>query len=318
MGTTKINKVGAVKDAVDRLEWEVAVATDFFGPTSNQAFALAWDGYVHLSDGLEGGRGLRLLARWTNRCTAARFSMPGSINFTFATDLPSGVLDRIEDFRDGRRLHARLEGNLFVLYKTAINDTKTDQEPWIDYACNLADNNNRQQLCTKVSSDSMELTHHLWCKEILEILRPPGHEILEVRLPSEPTNEEKAQRALNHLKEAQSAFDEGRYAETARLLYMASEALNELEDYINARFNARYASVIIKSIRDQKKSVRTICNLERHNQKQDSSVEVPNTEQDDNLKVKGDKIDRPMAHHLLISMKSLAAIYLTSHPGAKG
>jgi hypothetical protein len=166
VGTTSIKRVTAVRDATDRLEWQVTMATDIFGVRMNHGYVLNWEGSVGLYRQPDPPRSLRpslqvarlgMQARWTNRHEAARLFIPTEKTFEFATDLPVEALDRVEAFRAGGRLFARLEGRVVIVFREG-NGGAT---PWFDDALALISSESRVPCCD-VFSDSYELTRDVW------------------------------------------------------------------------------------------------------------------------------------------------------------
>lgn len=274
----------------------MAVATDFFGTLANQAFAFHWDGRVVFSVTAHGGHGppegrLALVARWTNRNDSGRFQVPRETLFEFATDLPGDALDRIESFRDGGRLYARLEGRLFVIYRDEHVPKSSTTRPWVDDAVALLGQSQRTP-CADVSSEVRELTRDVWCTEVLATLRPPGRFVFDVRVPIGDADEEGAKRALAHLAEAQKTFDEGgRDGEVGRICYRALDELRRLADHTEKRYGMFGRDRLIAQIKETK----SLCDPERHG----------DSPHHDDL-----KFDRPLAQHVLVVTSSIAGVLL--------
>jgi hypothetical protein len=292
MGTS-IKSVTAVRDAIDRLEWRVAIGTGFFGTIPIQAFAFHWDGRVVLHrPGVPGDEGrLSLGARWANRDRSQSFRVPDETIFEFATDLPGLSLDRIEALRSGGRLQASLEGRLFVIYREEHVKKSAAPRPWVDDTLNMLAGPGARVPCASVSSENFELHRDLWCNEVLARLRPPGRFILEVQVPLGHAHEEPGKRALAHLAEAQKMLDEGRDGEVARLSYRALDELRKVADRIEERYGAFGRDRIVAQIKETK----SLCDPERHG-------DAPHH---DDL-----KFDRPLAQHVLAMTMSIAGVLL--------
>jgi hypothetical protein len=298
MGTIAIKSASAVRDAVDRLEWRVVTATDFFGSRIDRAFVIHWEGaiafYRHaVPKGADMGSQtakLSLVARWTNRERSARLHTPTEATFEFVTEIPGEALDRIEHFRDGGRLHARLEGKLFVIQEER-ESKKTGHRPWIDDALRLMADYDRMP-CVDLRSESFELTRDTWCTEILATLRPPGRFVVDVRVPIGQAHEDGAKRALDHIRDAQKTLDEGgRDGEVGRICYRALDELRKLVDGVEERYGKFGKERLIAQIKETK----SLCDPERHG-------ESPHH---DDL-----KFDRPLAQHVLAVTSSIAGVVL--------
>lgn len=140
---------------------------------------------------------------------------------------------------------------------------------------------------------SQELTRDTWGGDLLAKLRPPGQVIFEAAIPPATATEDHGRRALEHLEFAQKAFDEGRYDETLRTAHKAGEALQNL----NSRVVARYGENVQKALSNQISALHRICHIERHDQEHASARPA---------------VDRALAQHVLVSMKTLAATYLSA------
>ena len=287
MGTHAISKVVAVRDAVDRLEWEARISTDFYGTNHAQIFLFRWDGRVRFyREPTQSKASLSLSAKWSN-ASAARLFSPGQQELHFTTELTPSALDRIEAFRGGGRIFARVEGMLFLVHKSG--HTGASASEWaVELAQMLGDS--RRSLGSTIVSEPLELSRDVWCGEILSVLRPPGRLITEIALPTVSAEGETALRAINHLKEAQLAFDHGRWAETARVCYCALEELKKASNEVSQRYG-EYAKA---RLLDQIKAIGATCNVERH------SEEVHHD---------GLEFDRALAAHVLASSWSVAGVF---------
>lgn len=206
----------------------------------------------------------------------------------FRCDMGRDVLDGLERFRDGGRLYARVQGKFRALFFT---DGATSQQMLHELLESYASHS--RTLWLNVWGASLELTRDTWCGDVLEKLRPPGRFIFEAAIPVGTPSEDHGRRALEHLGEAQKAFDEGRYDETLRTAHKAGEALLNL----NALVVRRYGENVQKALSSQVGALHRICHRERHDQVDASTLPA---------------IDRALAQHVLVSMKTLAATYLSA------
>jgi hypothetical protein len=294
MGSHYIKSVAAVRDAVDRLQWEARISTTF-GP--EPAFIVHWEGNIvfsgdpvrsHHGQGLSTSR-RTLPARWANRETSARVLRPDESKFEFVTELPGEALDRIESFRDGGRLFARLEGKLFIVSRNPGHRDQP-QMPWLDDVVDIMGRGNRPW-SDDVRSEPFEL-REVWCSQVLGTLRPPGRFVLDLQVPTASPEGEVAQRALAHLDEAKKTFTEGgREGEVGRVCYRALDELRKLVD----RVEPRYGRFARDRIAGQIKETQSICNPERHGDR---------PEHDDLT------FDRALAQHVLAVTSSIAGVLL--------
>lgn len=295
--TLIIKRVEPIVGLVPALRFTAALRLDL-GEATSRLFVAKWIGDVGLTRQPE-GPGLvpagptKLVqpATWLSEPEGSRRFSSTDGMATFTCEMTPSIIEAIERFREGGRLFVRLQGK-FQTFSVGVTGV-TEQaaiglflRPLLDF---------RYGLWLDLASDSYELTRDLWCAEILPALRPPGRVILEAQLPLAVADEEHGRRALGHLDVAQRAFDEGRYEEAARLVYKAGEALQQLGSVVQAR----YGDLAQSSIAKQNSALQALCHPERH---------------DESKVVGGHDTDRPMALHLITSMKSLAAVYLAGPP----
>jgi hypothetical protein len=291
-----INSVRAVPDAVDRLMWDVDVRTDFYISTFQLGYALFWEGHVVFwresvpAGSMPGPQTPRMTlpARWMNRDTAARFTAPQERRFEFAADLPGTALDRIEDFRGGGRLYARLEGKLAVIFVEPPRQGGDLVGPMLLELGRTLVDSGREHAAT-VCSDPKELSRDTWCDEVLAKLRPQGRHVLEVTVPIGAAAGDAAAAALQHQRAAQRSFDGGRYDEAVRDCARALEHTTSLLD----RAEASYGRSGRERIADQIKTTKSLCDpaplAEKVNQGRH-------------------RVDRALAHHVLIATSSLLGL----------
>lgn len=292
-----INNVQAVSDAVDRLVWEVDVGTDFFGTHYQLAYALFWDGQVVFwrepfppgnTPGPQTPR-KNLAARWVNRDVSARMTVPNPRRFEFASDLPGDALDRLDDFREGGRLFARVEGKLVLVIAepsregqgSVVNDMLFDLGQ-------LMTSSNRLH-STAICTDPKELSRDTWGDAILAKLRPQGRHVLEVTIPIGSTAGDVAAVALQQQRAAQRAFDEGRYEETMRA---CAHVLDQINLLLN-RADAAYGKLGLAHIGSQIVAAKSLCDAAHLAGKSGGD---------------GVRADRTLAHHVLIVTSSLFAL----------
>ncbi len=295
MGMHVIENITVERDAVDRLHWRVCVATDFFGTWQDQAFAFQWEGVAAFYRGAPAGQRLQLAAAWANREQSARMRTPGQTRFEFVTELSPNALDRIEEFRSGGRLHGRIEGKLFFVYRDGPEGNSGGSRvpgrvPWVTELVTQMNDFGRS-MAADIRTEPFELTRDLWCQEVLGKLRPPDRYVLEVQVPLGTADGAAGRRALAHIDEARRAFDEGRWSEVARVCYRSVEELQQVMD----RVEARYGSYARGRIREQAKELRSLCDPDRHGQRPSHDGLV---------------FDRVLALHVLAMTRSLAGVVL--------
>lgn len=241
---------------------------------------------------------MHLPARWIQRReTPVRMWSQTSSNVKFETSLPSGALNRLDDFRDGGKLHARVEGtvNLLLLRDDSlVGLAPTEQltRIWWDTA------NNNFVVSDDILSESFELSKERWCTEVLRTLRPPGHVVFEMTVPRLEALGDAAKRCLGHLDGAQAALDQDRIGDSVRLVYRALEELR----HFNNEANAVYGDYRQKRLAEQAKSLRSLCNPERHaSEVKDGGLE---------------ELPRRLANYLLIAARALCATYICESPRA--
>jgi hypothetical protein len=296
MGSHYIKSVVAVRDAIDRLEWDTRISAPF---GSAPSFVVHWEGnVVFYKEPIASNQGMgpsfprrALAARWTNRENAARVLRPDESTFTFVTELPGDALDRIESFRDGGRLFARLEGTRFVVNRdpgfAVPNQPKL---PWLDDVADIMGRGNRPWT-DNVWSEPFEL-REIWCTQVLATLRPPGRFVLDLQLPSASADGDTAKRALDHIANAKKTFIEGgRDGEVGRICYRALDELRKLADGVEARYGKFGRDRIIAQIKETK----SLCDPERHG-------DAPHH---DDL-----EFDRTLAQHVLAVTSSIAGLLM--------
>jgi hypothetical protein len=148
-----------------------------------------------------------------------------------------------------------------------------------------------RSISSNIQSEPFELTRDLWCTEVLGMLRPPGRSIVEIVAAKAADLSERALHALTHLKDAQTAFDQGRWAETARTCYRGLEELKALTQSIETRYGRHGKGCVVEQI----KAVCSLCNVERHG-------EVPHHD--------GLEFDRGLAQHVLACAWCIAGLVL--------
>jgi hypothetical protein len=294
--TCIIKKVEPIPGLVPSLRFATSVRLDF-GQANARLFVLKWVGEIGFTRQPEQGGSMApagpgklvLPATWASEVDGhATKRLSGvELHANFTCEMTPTILDGVERFREGGRLFARVQGKFQALVLGTYQSPT--QEVLTEIIGGLT--NPQVTVWTEACGDSFEVTRDVWCMEILPVLRPPGRVILEAALPALHAEEDHGRRALSHLDAAQRAFDEGRYEETARLVYKAGEALQQL----GSNVEACYGDLAKSSIAKQNSALQALCHPERH---------------DESKVVGGHDTDRPMALHLLTSMKSLAAVYL--------
>lgn len=294
MGKHHITKVVPEPGAVDSLLWTVEVRTDFFGINMERILLAAWSGAVAFyREPIPGNsmpapdprRRIALPAEWVNRDKTTKLLAPQDVSFVFRTQLPGDALARLERFRDGERLYARVEGQ-FMRWSLGDPNAAFDQVE----AVLMAAREPRLILWADVRSEPHELTRDEWGAHVLATLRPPGIVPLEVKLPTVESEAEPVKRALAHLDEAQRALDENK---TDRVAHMAYRALDELK-HLADRVQANRGEFIGKRLLEERKALASICDPERHGERPSGPT---------------GQVDRVLAQHILAAAKSLVAVF---------
>lgn len=294
MLTCLIKKVEPVTGLVPSLRFSTNLRVDAF-QSEDRVFLSKWLGEIAFTKKAEPSNGISptgpnklvLPARWTSEPQTTRTWARSDVFATFECDMTPEIVDAIDRFRNGDRLFARVQGKLQMWSTGSHGMPPNDVLKLI--LSGVTDS--QRVIWFDVWGESLELTHYVWCEEILPLLRPPGRVVFEAVLPALTATEAHGRRALDHLDAAQRAFDEGRYEEAARLVYKAGEALQQL----GAAVEQRYGALAQKSVAKENSALQALCHPERH---------------DESNVVGGHDTDRVMAQHLITSMRSLAAVYL--------
>lgn len=290
----QIKKVEPVTGLIPSLRFTTNIRID--DPhTDARLFVAKWIGEIGFTKSQEPTNGMSptgpnklvLPARWSSEPHATRSWARSDTAATFECDVPPAVVDAIDRFRDGGRLFARVQGKLQI-WPTGSPGTDVN-EVLSNILGGITDP--MRIIWFDIWGDSIELTHHVWCEEILPALRPPGRVVFEAVLPPSTPTEEHGRRALDHLDAAQRAFDEGRYEESARLVYKAGEALQPLGKAVESR----YSEYTQRRVAEANSAIQALANSDRHDATKGGGRH---------------DTDRLMAQHLITSMKSLAAVYL--------
>ncbi len=293
MGRSTINEVRAVRDSVDRLEWTLELATDFFGTRPNDAYVLDWVGRAvfyrepvapNSKPGPQHPR-MTLDANCRNWGRARQLRMPNPTSLVLVSEITSDALEKIERFRDSGRMYVRIEGCLTVV----VNESENDGHPWLTDLQRLF-GDRRRVPHVDVWSASFELTRDLWCDEILSTLQPPGRYVVEV-LPHGVTEREAAGHIMRHVSEAREALTDGRFEEVGRICYRALDELSRLGDAVRER----YGKLGRERLADQIQSTKSLCNPSRHGNQPAHD---------------GFSMSRALATHILAVTSSLAGVLL--------
>lgn len=294
MNSAFIQSVQAEAGLVDSLVWTVGLRIDLEQPVE-RVFVTRWTGDIVFSrENIRAGspagpvptRARALRAAWVSEPEQARrFSGSNELTGTFRSELPGDSLDRLERFRNGGRLFARLEGWFRLLWLS--EDDAHDPTRPLSYLFDRG----APRIWWELRGPSYELTRDGWF-QVLADLRSPTRVLLEATLPTGTPFEEHGKRAIAHLAEAQRAFDDARHDETARLAYKAVEALQALGE----RVEGRYGGSVRRAFTSQCKALKDICHPERHDESR--THEPP-------------RVDRVLAEHILLTAKSLAAVAMS-------
>lgn len=213
-------------------------------------------------------------AEWVDRAGSSWLWTHQSNPLKFESVLPAGAVDRLEEFRAGRRLWARVEGKFFygidcdeVPHHQGRTIQLTSQDPWLDYR-----------------TEPFELNQHDW-GTALAVLRPPGFTMIELHLPQGAAARNLAA-ATGYLEQAQTHFDAGQWADCLEDLFKCGEALLHERKALEALYDAGLTNLL----QHQVSALKGVSNEARHHPV-------------------SDKLDRPLALHLLVSTQSALAIY---------
>ena len=298
MSSTVITHVEAHKDAVDRLDWRLRTSIERGERIRERVHLLRWSGTLKFYRPSRVGSGasgpheahLTLPATWVHLPQDTYTWTLNDISFVLSTRLFGDALDRIERFRQGGQLYVRVVGHFYMFVAAADRsqaNLSQEVEDWHDP---------RVTTTYEVRSDDFEMSRDRWSTEVLTKLRPPGHRILELSLPSIEAEHEGGQRALRYLKEAQAAFDRGQYDVVASRAYRAIDGLHQAQE----RFEKHYGKFGARQINVQIKAFKSLCNTERHSE----------AEHHDGL-----KFDRVLAHHALIGAQDILGVLFAFSEG---
>ena len=294
-----IKSVQAVRGVVDRLYWSVEVEAPGWGQKN---YILAdWEGEVVFhrqpvtastwAQVSPAQPGLPLTARWMVQGGKVRVGFGQKVEVLFMSELPGDGLARVEDFREGGRLYACLEGEFMVFLSGAYVDFRMGERRVADDTLAQQFSWNGGQVRDQVACSGWELPRDTWNNEVLAKLRPEDRVILELSIPTTGERGEHARAAMKKLDQAQKAFDEGRYTDVPMLVYVASEFIMNGG---SAELEPRYGEQLSKRIKGHMTKFNGVCNRERHGNEPEQI----------------DMTDRILAQHLLVVGKSLAAVYL--------
>lgn len=299
MGKHYITQVVPEPGAVDALLWSVEIRTDFFGIRMERIFLAGWSGVIafyrdpcpgHSMPAPDPGRRLTLAAEWVNRDRTTKLLAPQEVSFLFRTQLPGDALDRIDRFRGGERLYARLEGQFM---RWSLDGNPLEGQDEVEAIVAAAADPGRV-IWADVRSESHELSRDVWGVSVLSVLRPPGIVTLEIRLPTDESASQPLKRALAHLNEAQRALDHNQTDRVAQIVYRALDELKGCADQVQTS----RGEFITRRLLDERKALASICDPERHGERPSGPT--------------GD-VDRTLAQHILAAAKSLVAVF-ANHP----
>jgi hypothetical protein len=290
MGDLRITSITPANDLIDRLRVVVDAHKDailagyelmLFGFDGNLAF---YRQTVHPSiSGQRGGRTLPL--RWVKDRASERITSASNVtSFQFDVPLSTEALARLETFRDGGPLWCRLEGSFTVLAaERARAGQPRPKDPWVEAAVTTV-REEFQRWTWPIQCECYELGREKWATEIYSRLRPVDRVFIEATIPNPVAEGEGPSSALEKLALAQSAFDQGRWAESNRECYIVAEILLRTMDGVAARYTdhrRELASALVTK-------VKSIANPERHDYRGPPA---------------GDP-DRPLAEFILTTLKA--------------
>lgn len=248
----RITGVKAFCDLRDRLAWEVKLTLPRYTEKGTDTVAyFDWVGDIAFYREPLGTGALGPYPNPNRKSLSARWEVPirslvsrsktiecHPVALHLSTDLDTHALERLESFRAGGRLYARVEGRINLLYSSMTDRQLKDPSV---------------SLRETIASESYELPPHQWCEEILPSLLPPGKLLVEIdcsgELDSEPMNERFAR--------ARRAYYDGRFDDMVAELYKVFEQIpapNSADDRDRVR----------GSLRNVHKGVKELLNLYRH------------------------------------------------------
>lgn len=287
-----IKKILAERGLVDTITIDVDITVDV-NVGEQRVFLTRWDGVLafyrnevaEYQAGPKEGR-VVLPAVWQPGEHDVRLVARTNRLMTFRVECPGDALERLEGFRAGGRLYARLEGRFQHLSLGRMNGNGSD--PIEGLLHSLV--NPQRVLWMDIKGEALEVSRDRWIAEVLNILRDPAHVVLEARLPVAHVDADAGKRALAELQEAQSEFDHGRFVPCAAAVYRALEAIQSCGSRLD-----RYGAFGGRFIADQSKATRSAANeCRRHDEAKLGREPTP--------------IDRALALHLLLTAKSLLAL----------
>lgn len=287
----RLKAVQAIRGAVDELVWTLEVSQVGWGQEDIRL--IAWEGDVafyqkpvmegHGSPKRHQHSGLLLPARWLpGRGDTEPLGHSSKLDLTFVTQLPVGALGRLEERRDGSVWHVRLEGSFFVLL-AGMTTRGEELHPAIIHQFTQ-----RLSLQDELRSPTWNVPRDTWA-DALRTLRREHRFMVEVAYPVDQVPDALHEVLPKKLAKAQAAFDDGRYDEVARLVYVVHDWLNKN----SAGMKDRYGDAFGKFVAGTVKSLKTVANPERHG-------ELP--------ELVG-RTDRALAQYLLASTQTLVAVY---------
>lgn len=297
----RIVEVSPIQGVHDVILWTLEMQPDWWGTGIRRRLLLEWVGDLVLtrepiprsSRQTRARTPMRLPTRWIDRERLTKVFSDRTYRFVFETVVPSEALTRIDAFREGGPLFARIEGQMFtlVLDEHFIRKSgESDPSERLLRAWNQLEDSS-MSVWGEIYSEPFEIAKELWCSKILGTFRPPGRAVFEMIFPDLATSSDRAGRCIQYLKEAQASLDDHRPSEAARHVYRVIDVLSQLDESIRAR----HGEFIAKRLQQQRKELGAIANQERHGHKGADEAPPP--------------ISRSMAQHLLTSMWSLCAVY---------
>lgn len=283
--------VEARPGVVDRILWTAEVGDLGWGPGEHRL--IDFHGDVVFMDGRRGVTNQEkaaLSTKWIRGASPHGDTLHAnrSIHVQLATDLPPGALQRLEELRAGGRFWVTLDG-CFTVFGGL--EKLSNGQPFAGLLRQFG--NQGHSITSPIICDHWELPRDAWLKVINE-LRPANQVVFEATVPAATASSERAEQVLQKIREAQAAFDEGRYPEVSRLLYVATDWLKKDPSGLEPRYGEEMTRHIKQSLRE----LSSLANRERHGH---PSGEV-------------DRTDRLLAQHLLASVSGYAAIYLREPP----
>lgn len=284
----EIRRWKAYRDVFDRIELELALKGPGWSNLQPTNFSLEV-GFHRTSthnQGRGGGENVRLLpARMIGDDHHNELHRNSVSTMRCAIDLPPGGIDRLERFRDGGPLYARIVGGFAYI---PVGDNPNGEYQALRSLQGVGLNRSYS-----IYGKANRIDPEQW-SDVLQVLRRERRLSIEVAIPAKATPESLLSELEDRQKAARRALENGSYAEVARIVFMMLEIMKNNP----ACVNERYSKSVCKHLNNMASGLRGVANLERHHHGTDGY----------------DHVDRALAVHLLTSFTTLAAVWFPASP----